>query len=475
MNDALRDQYIEEIACYVRVSHDESKLHGLSLDAQALTLKKYAEEHNLKIVEWYRDEGVSGRIPIEKRPELQRMIHDAEKRKFKRIIFIKLDRFFRSVAEYHECMKRLSAHGVIWTATEEPFDLSTASGEAFVNMKLTMAQFEADQVGERIRMINEYKIQTGQPLFGSGSFPFCYEVGHPDNGDRHKYVKKRDEEIMRDLIDQVFKKKSVRAGVIYINTKYKRAFAYNSILSALRNEMIYGSYRGNPNYCEPYISKEEFDELQTIIKRSPRTSQSEHTYIFTGLVKCPQCGRRLSGAVITNTDKRYGETRKYYYYGYRCHKFSSSLQCDFTLVLMEKRLETELLSRIDAIVAEKRAKVIAIHDGNSKVSMYDVEALQQELSRLNYSWQKGRIKSVDEYDKRYDELMAQINAANEETHAMNSEPDYEKIQQILSGNWKEIYSALDPEHKRAFWRSFIDEIHVEWTKKVKRISDIIFF
>lgn len=124
---------IERVAAYVRVSHQEQKLHGLSLDAQKDKLIEYAEKHGLKIVEWYMDEGVSGRKLIKRRPELQRMIHDAEKGLFDRIIFIKLDRFFRSIAEYHECMKLIDP--VIWTATEEKYDLSTANGRAFVNMK----------------------------------------------------------------------------------------------------------------------------------------------------------------------------------------------------------------------------------------------------------------------------------------------------------------------------------------------------
>ena len=125
---------IERCAAYIRVSTQEQKLHGLSLDAQRDKLKEYAEKNHLKIVEWYEDEGVSGRKLIKKRPELQRMINDAKDKKFERIIFIKLDRFFRSIAEYHECMKIIDP--VIWTATEEKYDLSTANGRAFVNMKL---------------------------------------------------------------------------------------------------------------------------------------------------------------------------------------------------------------------------------------------------------------------------------------------------------------------------------------------------
>ena len=94
-------EYIEEVAAYVRVSTSEQKMHGISIDAQKQKLTEYAENHNMKIVDWYIDEGVSGAKPIAKRPELQRMVEDAERGRFKRIIFIKLDRFFRSVAEYH--------------------------------------------------------------------------------------------------------------------------------------------------------------------------------------------------------------------------------------------------------------------------------------------------------------------------------------------------------------------------------------
>ena len=82
---------VELVAAYVRVSHQEQKLHGLSLDAQKMKLTEYAEKNNMKIVEWYMDEGVSGRKLIRNRPELQRMIQDAEKGKFERIIFIKLE------------------------------------------------------------------------------------------------------------------------------------------------------------------------------------------------------------------------------------------------------------------------------------------------------------------------------------------------------------------------------------------------
>lgn len=473
-----RGQYVEEVAAYIRVSTQEQKLHGISLEAQMEKLEEYAEAHNMKIVEWYKDEGVSGRKLIKNRPALQRMIQDAEKGKFKRIIFIKLDRFFRSVAEYHECMKRLSVGGVIWTATEEKYDLSTPSGEAFVNMKLTMAQFEADQAGERIRMVNEYKIKSGQPLYGSQCLPFCYQVEQPEEGERHKYIAMHDEEIMRDLIDHVMKNHSVRAGMVYINQKYGRDFMYNAVMKALKNEMICGTYRGNPNYCEPYITREEFNQLQKIISRNPRTTE-RRTYIFTGLIRCPHCGNRLTGGKYYKYSRPNKETgkreRRGSYLAYKCTRARINKKCDYNNIVQEKRLEEMLLDQIESIVENKKLQVISVKSSEDKVLKHDIESMTAELERLNYAWQKGRIKSVEEYDKSYDELMDKIHAAENEQSELSNEPDYEKIQSVLSTGWQEVYKELDGEHKRAFWRSIIDEIQVVWSKDDKRIRDIIFF
>ena len=460
--------YIEETAAYVRVSSQEQKLHGLSIEAQKQKLMEYAEAHNLKIVEWYMDEGVSARKLIAKRPELQRMIHDAQQGKFKRIIFIKLDRFFRSVAEYHECMKLIEP--VIWTATEEKYDLSTANGRAFVNMKLTIAELEADTTGERIKIVNDYKIKSGMPLYGTRCMPFCYAVEPASEDNKHKRIVKQNEEVMMDLIAHVMVNKSIRGGMTYINNKYGTRLRYNAISNVLRNEMIYGSYKGNPNYCEPYITKEMFDKLQQIIERSPRTAGDEYTYIFTGLLKCPNCGGSLTGAMHVNKSKT---GKQYRYYAYRCHKHRIHKRCDFTFVVFENKLESIMLDRVEAILEEQELKNIEIAKKDTVSSKYDVKELQAELDRLNYSWQKGRIKNVEEYDREYEEIVAKIEEAG---NTAKKEPtDFCHIKETLSGGWKVIYESLDNDHKRAFWRSFVKEIHIEWNKTTKDVTHVEFF
>lgn len=460
---------IEPVAAYIRVSTTEQKLHGLSLDAQKMKLIAYAKKHNMRIVEWYMDEGVSGRKLIRNRPELQRMIHDAQKGNFERIIFIKLDRFFRSVAEYHECMKQIAP--VIWSTTEEEYDLTTANGRMLVNMKLTIAEMEADQTGERIKIVNEYKVATGQPLIGNQ--PFGWMNAKDEGTDRKKVVKDPDEApILEDVLQHFLTYQSKRKAITYLHSKYHISMSQHAFGDLLANTMLYGAYRDNPTYCDAYIDKETFDKIQEIVKRNIKENTAENRiYLFTGLIKCPHCGRILAGQMHTTQRPGY---KMYKYKAYRCPKHRMSKACDFNKMIFEVTFEKMLLANLEQYVADAKIQALAVSElSEGKVPKYDVEAIHAEMERLNYSWQKGRIKTIEQYDKQYDELMERLELAQSEQNA-TSTTDFEKIESILQSDWKEIYKALDEENKRAFWRGIISSIEIEWHGNIKRIKRVNF-
>ena len=459
---------IERVAAYIRVSHQEQKLHGISLDAQKDKLKEYAEKHGLKIVEWYMDEGISGRKLIKHRPELQRMIHDAAAGKFDRIIFVKLDRFFRSIAEYHECMKIIDP--VLWTATEEKYDLTTANGRAFVNMKLTIAELEADQTGERIDMVNEFKVKTGQPL--SGMTPFCFTI--VKDGDRKRIAKNPETaHIMEDYLNHIWTHHSKRGALVYMNKKYGMDISYASASRLLSNTMLYGEYRGNPDYLLPedrYMTKEDFIKMQGFLKRQVKENSDVRDYIFSGLIPCPHCGTLLKAAPFIY----YGKPMK----KYRCSKHVLRATCGFGKTVNEKTLEGLLLENIEQYLEEAKIKDAKAIESNPLNNEIELAELQAELDRLNYAWQKGRIKDAVKYDKDYDELVAKIEAAQKK-HFEIVRQDFSKAEAALSGDWKTLYTALDDAHKRAFWRSFIESIELDWekgrTKADKKIKRVNFF
>lgn len=463
---------VECVAAYVRVSTQEQKLHGLSLDAQKMKLTEYAEKNNMKIVEWYIDEGVSGRKLIKNRPELQRMIQDAEKGKFERIIFIKLDRFFRSVAEYHECMKRISP--VIWSTTEEEYDLTTANGRMLVNMKLTIAEMEADQTGERIRIVNEYKVSTGQPLVGKVSLPFGFMVGKDEKTGRKKVVKDPDEApILEELLDYYMTYQSKRKALVMLHTKYHISMTPASLSNLLSNTMLYGAYRDNPEYCEAYIDKDTFDKLQDIARRNIKENTAENrAYLFSGLIKCPGCGKLLKGHIHHHTTSAGTKVK---YKKYRCAACYGNGSCTFNKAISENVLERKMLANIKDLLEAEKYRVDEVSSSDEvRIPQYNIDEIHTQIDRLNYSWQTGKIRTVEQYESDYAELMEQLERAEAERGEVETH-DFSKAEAVLQLGWRSVYRNLDDANKRAFWRSFVSSIEIEWTTETKEIKRVNFF
>lgn len=432
----------ERVACYIRVSSEEQKLHGISLDAQEDKLRTYAQKNNLDIVAWYRDEGISGRKLIKNRPALQQMIKDKDN--FDRILFIKLDRFFRSVAEYHEAMKLLDP--VIWTATEERYDLTSANGRVFVNMKLSISEYEADQTGDRIRLVNEYKVKNGLAL--TGSVPLGFKIVKADNGRRIVKDPEKEPEL-RWILKEYARTLSARA----VSFKFEEVWGYHrgekSIRMLIKNTMLYGSYRGNDNYCEPYITKQEWLSLNSHWKNPVRTSP--RPYLFSSILKCPVCGGNLTGRE-NNYNKIYYSCKRHY-----------NRRCTYAGQVSEIKIEQMLLENMEALLHDAKVSVAP----RKKTVKRDYKA---ELERLNYSWQKGRI-SVEDYDKQYDELMALISKQEETSY----EVDFSAIERVLSKGWRNIYSQLDNAHKSQFWHSILKEMHITWESYGNKSIDEVLF
>jgi len=473
-----KNKKIERIACYIRVSSQEQKLHGLSLDAQRDTLTRYAEAHGLNIIEWYEDEGVSGRKLIRRRPALQRMLNDAKAGKFDRIIFIKLDRYFRSVAEYYECQKILEANKVTWTATEEKYDLTTANGRYWVTQKLAMAEYEADQTGERIDLVNEYKVRTGQPLAGAQNQGLAFTVGRDEQtGLKNVIPDPETKDMITDYINYFLVHQSVAGSVAYINNKYGTTYEYARLRKVLTDTKLWGHYRGNDFYCKGYVDKATFDKIQTILKGNVRKRSSNRVYLFSGLMYCPCCGRKLTGITSVNRKTVKPNGKVYIHtnpiYQYRCNKFKMSKTCTFNKYPNEERMEKALLNNLNRYINNHitHVKITANTNTHTDGVKNSIANLQAEMNRLNTMFRKGRVKE-EEYDREYEALERQL-AELQASLTPVEERDVTVYEELLAkDDWKELYNALNRENKRAFWRKYIKAIKLDTEGK---IDEIIFF
>lgn len=471
------DKKLTPTAGYIRVSHDEQRLRGLSPASQRDSLLRFATEHGLKIVEWYEDLGISGKKPIKKRPALQQMIKDAEAGKFERIIFIKLDRYFRSVKEYFECQKRLEAKNVLWTATEEKYDLTDAGGRYWVTQKLAMAEYEADLTGERIDLVNEYKVRTGQALTGAQSQGLAYTVEKDKDGAKRVVKDPKTAPVVADYIEHFLTHHNKRQAFLYANEKHNVNYSYESYRKMLSDTKIYGHYRGNDNYCEPYIDKATFDKIQEINNSKSKIRKNKHVYMFSGLVKCPVCGKRMAGShtnftTLNRGDKSYTYDNEYYLY--RCNHHTINKNCTFNRRINEAKIEQYLLDNFDKLVTEyiEVDNIKDVKDSNPDVKKITdrINDIKSEQSNLNTMFRKNRI-SEPEYDKEYEALEVELEKLEAKLEP-EPERDLSLYESVLNSGWLSLYHVLIKENKRSFWRKYVKEIHLNTDGTVK---EVIFF
>ena len=133
------------VALYARVS----TLNGQHPEMQLAELREYASRRGWKVAGEYVDEGISG--SKESRPQLNRLMADAHRRKVDVVLVWKIDRFGRSLKHLVNALADLDAYGVAFVSLRDNLDLSTPSGRLMFQVIGAMSEFERALIQERVR------------------------------------------------------------------------------------------------------------------------------------------------------------------------------------------------------------------------------------------------------------------------------------------------------------------------------------
>lgn len=427
-----------------RVSTDEQALHGDSLQAQEDSLVQYAKENNMKVYKVYRDEGFSARKPVLKRPAMLELLEDVKAGKIDIILFTKLDRWFRNIKEYYTIQEILERNKVYWKAILEDYNTATADGRLKVNIMLSVAENEADRTSERIKFVFQSKIMRREAIFNCQNCPVGYKVIKIDGV--RKLVKDDDK---REFIEYFFNlalTTSLRQAAIQTNKKFGLRKAHKNYYNMCHNEIYMGVYKGVEDYCEPYLTPQQFQEVSST--KTTRKAKSNRVYLFSGLITCPLCGRKLVSRYSKDTNAK-GEN----YLGYRCSNQYDGL-CNVSSIT-QLRVEKYLL---DNIKTELEKFILSHEVSKSKASNTKTDAtkFKEQLRRVNVSYQAGNMDD-DEYLAKTKEIKMLIEKAlREENH--ESKVDVEALKDFLNSGFEEIYHSLTQEEKQRLWRSIIEEL-----------------
>jgi DNA invertase Pin-like site-specific DNA recombinase len=133
-------------AIYARVSTTN---HGQDPSVQTRELREYCERRGWEISGEYVDAGISG--SKDSRPELNRLMADAHKRRFDGVCVWKLDRFGRSLRHLVNALADLESLGVSFISIKDNLDLATPSGRLMFQIIGAMAEFERSLIQERVK------------------------------------------------------------------------------------------------------------------------------------------------------------------------------------------------------------------------------------------------------------------------------------------------------------------------------------
>jgi DNA invertase Pin-like site-specific DNA recombinase len=131
------------VATYARVSTTDQ-----TVDNQLLELRRYVEARQWTPTE-YVDVGVSG--AKDRRPELDRLLADAKRRKFDVLVCWRLDRLGRNLKHLVVLLDELQALGIAFVSMGEGIDCTTPAGRLQLHVLAALAEFERGRIQERVK------------------------------------------------------------------------------------------------------------------------------------------------------------------------------------------------------------------------------------------------------------------------------------------------------------------------------------
>ena len=131
------------VALFLRVSTT-----GQTTENQLRELTEVCKRNNWQIVEQY-DETVSGTKGVNERSELNRMLKDASRRKFEKVVVWSVDRLGRNMKHLVSVLSQLKDTGINLYSYKQGIDTSTTMGESFFYMIGIFAELENNMRKER--------------------------------------------------------------------------------------------------------------------------------------------------------------------------------------------------------------------------------------------------------------------------------------------------------------------------------------
>ena len=464
-----QDAEAKRVGIWIRVS-TEDQVRGESPEHHERRARAYAEAKGWHVVEVYRLDALSGKT-VKDYPETKRMEGDIRSGHITGLIFSKLARLARNTKELLEFADFFRDEQADLISLAESIDTSTPAGRLFYTMVAAMAQWEREEIADRVAASVPIRAKMGKSLGGQTPFGYQWQDGtlapHPDEAPIRKLLydlfreHKRKKAVARLLNERGFR---TRTGALFSDTtvgrliqdptaKGLRRANYTRSQSDRKAWVLKPESEWVHHEVEAIVSEEDWDECNAVLngrKGSKKRVTAVVRHLFAGLTYC-HCGTKMY--VPSNTPK------------YVCQSCRNKIPVVDLEAIFHEQLKAftfesaEIERHLDAFTELVKDKERAL-----QVLERDRERLTAESDKLYALYQADAIDKHG-FAERYRPLTERLKQLDDELSALLAEVDFLKISALSQG---EIVSAA-----RDLYAQWPDLPHHEKRDIVEAITERI--
>jgi len=485
---------LKKVAAYARVSTNSDEQYT-SYEAQVSHYKKFIQDKaDWTYINVYSDEGLSG-TNTKKRIGFNKMISDALNGKIDLIITKSISRFARNTLDTISYVRKLKENGVeVYFEKENLYTLDPKS-ELILTIMASIAQEESRSISQNVTWGKRVAFQSGKVSFAYSSF-----LGYKKEDD--KLVIDEDEAVIVKKIYRMFLVEGKTASGIanYLKSHHIKTpsgksanWTKNNINSILTNEKYKGDALLQKSYTENYleqtmvkntgqipqyyvennhpaiIDKEMWEEVQIELERRNKIGANySSSDTFSSKLICKDCGGFYG-------KKKWHSNSKYSRFIYQCNnKFSKHKEKCLTPHLTEEDIKYKFIQAYNVTMKDKKRIIKDTKDiiellTNTNSLEDDILRTDDELvitSELVNKLVRENSKtnlSLDDYNKRYNELFSRYEKLKLKREGLLKQRDDKLVQAYKTKAFIKSLSNLEDQldgWNTSIWMLLVDNATV---------------
>ena len=456
------------VGVWIRVS-TEDQAKGESPEHHEERARSYAKSRGWQVKELYDLAGQSGKAVMQ-HPEAKRMMKDIERGHITGLVFSKLARLSRNRRELEDFSDFFNKHQADLISLSEAIDTSTAGGRMFFHLLGVFAQWEREEITERVNASVLTRAKLGKSVNGKAPFGYQWKdrklVIQPDEAAvrrkayelfvehrRKGFVARelnatgyrtRDGSIWRDTSIARILDESSAKGVYFFNTMRQTG----SWRTAPKPESEWGKAE-----CEPIVSEALWNQVNQIMEEQLKAWKKPGkppVHLFSGLAFC-SCGSKMY--VSANSPK------------YFCRKCCNKIPIVDLEDIVRQELKVffgqperiaEHLKNADQNLAEKSALL----DAHTR----EIQKVRDEMTRTHKLYIQEQI-TAQGFGDFYKPAEQRLNQLNAELPKLEAEVDFLKVNKLSAADvlheansLYESWPSLPSEDKRKIVEALIEKV-----------------